>query len=127
MSDGPIRGHNSKSLLKISFISNGRFKGAPQAHPVVGMNPFPKYVQGGIGGLRIKTENSEMLLRPCHFSCRCILSPTPGVTEPLTFCKKRLTTPDGFFRNFALFDFYTRAIPFDDLSRFVAQWFFTMK
>src|SRR5882762_9510454 len=33
---------------------------------------------------------------------------------------------DFFFRNFALFDFYTRSIPFDDLSEFVAQWFFTM-
>src|SRR5258705_8943952 len=126
MSDGPIWGDNSKFVLKVSFISNGRFKGAPQANRVVGMNPFPKYVQGGSGGLRIKTENSEMLLRPGHFSCRYIPSPTPRVTEPLTFRKKRLTTPDGFFRNFALFDFYTRAIPFDDLSRFVAQWFFTM-
>src|SRR5882724_9857186 len=34
---------------------------------------------------------------------------------------------DLFFRSFALFNFNTRAIPFDDLSRFVAQWFFTMK
>ena len=34
---------------------------------------------------------------------------------------------DFFFRNFALLDFYTRAEPLDDLSRFVAQWFFTMK
>src|ERR1700754_4488830 len=34
---------------------------------------------------------------------------------------------DFFFRNFALFDFYPRAVPFDDLSRFVTQWFFTMK
>src|ERR1700752_5389246 len=34
---------------------------------------------------------------------------------------------DFFFRNFALFDFYTRTVPFDDFSRFVAQWFFTMK
>ena len=34
---------------------------------------------------------------------------------------------DFFFRNFALFDFYSRAVPFDDLARFVAQWFFTMK
>ena len=34
---------------------------------------------------------------------------------------------DFFFRNFALLDFYTRAVPLDDLSRFVAQWFFTMK
>src|SRR6266545_7572319 len=30
---------------------------------------------------------------------------------------------DSLFRNFALFNFNTRAIPFDDLSRFVAQWF----
>src|SRR6266576_570071 len=97
---GGIRRDNSKFLLKISFISNGRFKGALQANPVVGVNPFPKYVQGGISGLRIKTENSEMLLRPRHFSCRCIPSPTPCITEPLTFCKKRLTTPDGIFRKF---------------------------
>src|SRR6266536_2191938 len=34
---------------------------------------------------------------------------------------------DSLFRNFAFLDFYTRAVPFDDLSRFVAQWFFTMK
>src|SRR6266513_1051290 len=34
---------------------------------------------------------------------------------------------DFFFRNFALFDFYSRPVPFDNLSRFVAQWFFTMK
>src|SRR6266511_1197822 len=68
-----------------------------------------------------------MLLRPRQFSCRWIPSPTPCMTEPLTFCKKRRAPPDGFFRNFAFFDFYARAIPFDDLSRFIAQWFFTMK
>src|SRR6266536_965953 len=34
---------------------------------------------------------------------------------------------DSLFRNFALFNFNTRAIPFDDLSRFVAQRFLTMK
>src|SRR4029434_7228774 len=34
---------------------------------------------------------------------------------------------DFLFRDFALFDFYSGPVPFDDLSRFVAQWFFTMK
>ena len=62
MPDGPVRGDNSKFLLKISLISNGRFEGAPQADPIVWVNPFPKYIQRGIGVLRIKTENSEMFL-----------------------------------------------------------------
>src|SRR3954447_15989433 len=34
---------------------------------------------------------------------------------------------DFFLREFALFNFNTRAIPLDDLSRFVPQRFFTMK
>src|SRR5882724_7321597 len=73
ISGGRIRPDNSKFLLKISFISNGSFKGVSQANPVVGVNPFPKMLRGdldwivmniqrGIGGLRIKTENSEMFL-----------------------------------------------------------------
>src|SRR6266403_1635867 len=45
-----------------------------------------------------------MLRRPRHFSCRCIPSPTPGVTEPLTFRKKRFTSPDRFFGTLALSD-----------------------
>ena len=68
MFDRPIRGNNSKLLLKVSLISNGRFKGAPQANPVLGVNPFPKYVQRRFGVLRIETENSEMFLRPYQFS-----------------------------------------------------------
>src|SRR5207244_3384600 len=34
---------------------------------------------------------------------------------------------DFLFRDFMFLDFDSRAVPFDDLSRFVAQWFFTMK
>ena len=49
------------------------------------------------------------------------------MAQSLRFGQISFAAPDGFFRNFALFDFYTRAIPFDDLSRFVAQWFLTMK
>src|SRR5258705_1354302 len=33
---------------------------------------------------------------------------------------------DLFFRNFALLDIYTRAVPFDDLSEFVPQRFFVV-
>src|SRR5262245_12350200 len=38
-----------------------------------------------------------------------------------------LLRADFFFRNFALFNFNARAVPFDDLIGFVTQWFFTMK
>src|SRR6266487_2783811 len=59
-------------------------------------------------------------------SCRIVGGGT-RVAQSLRFGQISFAAPDGFFRNFALFDFYTRAIPSDDLSRFVAQWFFTMK
>src|SRR5579859_4061260 len=104
MSDGPIRSDNSKFLLKISFISNGSFKGASQANPVLRVNPFPKYVQGRLGVLRIEPENSEMFLRPGQLSFRCIPSPTPRVTEPLTFCEECLTATNGLFSPLALSD-----------------------
>src|SRR5271170_6374872 len=116
MSNRPIRSDNSKFLFKISLISNGRFKGALQANPVVGVNPFPKYVQRRIGGLRIKTENSEMLLRPRQFSGGCVPSPTPRVAEPLPICEECLAAANGLFGTLALRDIHCSADQFDKLS-----------
>src|SRR6266545_1814501 len=47
--------------------------------------------------------------------------------EVQNLSKLRFLFANFFFGNFALFNFNTRAVPFDDLSRFVAQWFLTMK
>src|SRR6266516_4184225 len=78
--------------------------------------------------LWIEAPNPISFFRPVvQFPSGRIVGRGARVAQSLRFGQISFAAPDGFFRNFALFDFYTRAIPFDDLSRFVAQWFFTMK
>src|ERR1700722_616667 len=78
--------------------------------------------------LGIATPNSVSFWRPVvNFTGCRIVGRATRMTEPLRFSQISFATLNNFFRNFALFVFYTRAIPFDDLSRFVALWLFTMK
>jgi len=90
-------------LLKISFISNGKFKGRLQArNSCRRVNPFPNTSREGLVRLRIKTEEFEYALVTMSLFLSMHFHPQLPVWLSSDFCEQCLTAANGLLGLFPL-------------------------
>src|SRR5215469_5739389 len=89
--DGTTQMHNAIVRFPLCFLADSRLDQLPEAGLVIRMNPLKEFFESGKAILRIETQNTVAFLRPVPDILVWIPCPTPRLTEPLTFCKKRLT------------------------------------
>src|SRR5215468_4903568 len=100
--DGATRMHNAIVRLPLCFLPDRRLDQFPEAGLVIQMNPLKEFFESRKAILRIETQDTVAFLRPVPDILVWIPCPTPRLTEPLTFCKKRLTGAQVLLRVLAL-------------------------
>src|SRR6266481_7699857 len=104
----------------------GLLDGFPERRLIVGMNSLDEFFDSGRTIPWIKTQNAVAFLRPMPDVGAGTPGPTACVAESLRFCQVRFTAPEGLLGSLALFDVNTCAVPLDDSSCFVAQWYIAL-
>src|SRR5215471_423803 len=89
--DGATRMHDAIIRLPLCLLADSPVDQFAKAGLVIRMNPLKEFFESGKAILGIETQNTVAFLRPVPDILVWIPRPTPRLTEPLTFCKKRLT------------------------------------
>src|SRR5215831_10593315 len=89
--DGATRMHDAIVRLPLCLLADSPVDKFAKAGLVIRMNPLKEFFKSGKAILGIETQNTVAFLRPVPDILIWIPCPTPRLTEPLTFCKKRLT------------------------------------
>src|ERR1700716_3786936 len=85
------------------------------------MNALQDHLQRDFGG-GVEFKNTESLVGPEVLVSGNVPPEAACVAESLGFGQTMLATPQGFFDALAVLDVGDDAIPFDDVSIFIAQW-----
>src|SRR5258708_5324930 len=101
----------------------GRF---PERRLIVGMNSLDELFHSGHTIPWIKTQNAIAFLRPIPDVRVGTPCPTACLAQPLRLRQVRFAAPEGLLSSLALFDVNTCAVPLDDFSCFVAQWYIAL-
>src|SRR5260370_31485287 len=124
--DAAIRARVSVAALPFCLFAGGRLDWLAEAGLVVGMNPLKELFESGQTILWIETQNTVAFVRPIPDVLVWTPSPTACLAQPLRFRQVRFTAPEGLLGSLALFDVNTCAVPLDDFSCFVAQWYIAL-